>query len=53
MQRAVSVRFVPAAVFFLVICISVLFLAAASTFVPSSAKEGRELRASLLSTLLR
>jgi hypothetical protein len=53
MLRAVSVRFVPAAVAFLLICVSVLFLAAASTFLPNSGKDVRQMRAALLSTLLR
>lgn len=53
MLRVVSARFVPAAVAFLLICVSVLFLAAASTFVPASGHDGRELRAALLSRLLR
>jgi hypothetical protein len=53
MLRAVSVRFVPIAVAFLIACISVLFLAAASTFVPSAGKDCRESRAQILSTLLR
>ena len=38
MARAASVRFVPAAVVFLLICIAILFLAAASTFVPLGAR---------------
>jgi hypothetical protein len=53
MVRAVSVRFVPIAVTFLLICITVLFLAAASTFVPSSNQGGKQLRAALISRLLR
>jgi hypothetical protein len=53
MVRAVSVRFVPIAVTFLLICITVLFLAAASTFVPSSSQGGEQLRAALISRLLR
>jgi hypothetical protein len=53
MLRAVSVRFIPVAVVFLILCISVLSLAAASTFVPAAAKESRETRADILSTLLR
>jgi hypothetical protein len=52
MNRAVSFRFVPAAVTFLLICVSVLFLAAASTLVPASDKSP-ESRASILTTWLR
>ncbi|MGA3125540.1 MAG: hypothetical protein ABSD13_02415 [Candidatus Korobacteraceae bacterium] len=53
MQGAVSVRFVPAAVAFLLICVSVLLLAAASTLVPASERGWGESRAAVLSTLLR
>jgi hypothetical protein len=53
MMRAHSVRFVPAAVLFLLLCVSVLFLAAASTLMPLSGRELPQLRAEILSTLLR
>jgi len=53
MARAVSVRFVPIAVVFLLTCITVLFLAAASTFVPASGEGGQVSRAALISRLLR
>jgi hypothetical protein len=51
MPRALSARFVPVAVAFLLVCISVLFFAAASTFV--SADGSRETRSDILSILLR
>jgi hypothetical protein len=50
MIRAHSFRFIPAAVLFLLICVSVLFLAASTTFVPFSWNESH---AEILSTLLR
>lgn len=53
MLRGNSARFVPAAVAFLLICVCVLFLAAASTLVPVRGENVRELRAALISTLLR
>jgi hypothetical protein len=52
MTRADSVRFVPAAVIFLLLCVSVLFLAAASSFTSASGKGSPESRAEILSTLL-
>ena len=53
MFRAVSARFVSFAVAFLIACVSILSLAAVSTFVHSSGKDCRQLRATILSTLLR
>jgi hypothetical protein len=53
MLRAVAPRFVPAAVAFLLVCVSVLFLAAASTLLPCSGQDWQESRADILSTLLR
>ncbi len=53
MSRTVPVRFVPAAIGFLLICVAILFLAAASTFAPSGARDCRESRAAILSTFLR
>jgi hypothetical protein len=53
MIRDDSAPFVPAAVLFLVHCVAVLFLAAASTFMPSSGKVSPKSRAEILSTLLR
>jgi hypothetical protein len=51
MLRTLSARFVPVAVAFLLVCVSVLFLAAASTFMPSDGT--RETRSDILSILLR
>jgi hypothetical protein len=53
MIRAASRRFIPAAVFFLMLCVSVLFLAATSTLVPLSGRNLPELRADILSAFLR
>jgi hypothetical protein len=47
-------HFVPAAVGFLLMCVAILFLAAASTFAPAtSAIDRLEARVFILSTLLR
>jgi hypothetical protein len=53
MLRALSNRFVSLALAFLLACLSVLFVAAASTFVPSGGRQNPETRANLLLTLLR
>jgi hypothetical protein len=53
MLRAISDRFVSLALVFLLACLSVLFVAAASTCVPSSGRQNPETRANLLLTLLR
>jgi hypothetical protein len=52
MFQAFSARFVPAAIAFLLICVSVLFLAAASTFVPVAGNDSRASRVTILSALL-
>jgi hypothetical protein len=53
MLQAISPRFVPAAAAFLLACVCVLFLAAASTFLPSGRQDSSKSRAEILSTLLR
>jgi hypothetical protein len=53
MPRSVAVRFVPAAVGFLLTCVAILFLAAASTLAPAGVRDSRESRAAILSTFLR
>jgi len=53
MLRALSDRFVSLALVFLLACLSVLFVAAASTFVTPSGRQNPETRANLLLTLLR
>jgi hypothetical protein len=53
MLRAISALFVPAAVVFLLLCLSVLSLAAASTVVSVSSNDGRATRDHILATLLR
>lgn len=53
MLRALSNRFVSLALLFLLACLSVLFVAAASTLVPSGGQRSPEMRANLLLTLLR
>jgi hypothetical protein len=53
MVRAIKTRFVPAALIFLLLCVSVLALAAASTLVAYGGWQQPELRAHILFTLLR
>jgi hypothetical protein len=53
MLRALSNRFVSVALVFLLACLSVLFVAAASTLVPSADPRNPQTRANLLLTLLR
>ena len=53
MLRALSNRFVSLAMVFLLACVSVLFIAAASTFIPSCDLQNPQTRANLLLTLLR
>jgi ABC-type transporter Mla subunit MlaD len=53
MLRALANRFVSVALVFLLACISVLFVAAASTVVPSGGQQNPQTRAHLLLTLLR
>jgi hypothetical protein len=52
MIRVIAARFVPAAVGFLLACVSVLFLAAASSLMPSGGQVLPQLRAEILSALL-
>jgi hypothetical protein len=53
MLRALSNRFVFLALVFLLACVSVLFVAAASTFIPFGGRQNPQTRANLLLTLLR
>jgi lipopolysaccharide export LptBFGC system permease protein LptF len=53
MLSAGSHRFIVAAMFFLLFCVSVLSLAATSTLMPWSGQNIPELRAEILSSFLR
>jgi hypothetical protein len=53
MLRALADRFVSVALVFLLACVSVLFVAAASTLIPSGSQQNPQTRANLLLTLLR